>query len=177
MSRGSLRTKIIPADSIATLVPAPMAIPRSACVSAGASFTPSPTIATFCPFNCKSFTFSDFLSGNTRAKYSSMPNSPATHLATSSESPVIIAVLIPKSRNALIASRDSSRIMSASAIAPIIFSAVRTKIIVLPCDDNSPIFFCATLSKERLCSPRSASLPTKISLPSIIALAPLPAIL
>jgi len=37
------------AVSIATSVPAPIAIPRSARASAGASFTPSPTIATFFP--------------------------------------------------------------------------------------------------------------------------------
>ena len=35
--------------SIATSVPAPMAIPTSALASAGASFMPSPTIATFLP--------------------------------------------------------------------------------------------------------------------------------
>src|SRR5437867_723264 len=48
-SRGSLRTSTIPADSIATSVPAPIAIPTSAVASAGASFTPSPTMATFLP--------------------------------------------------------------------------------------------------------------------------------
>lgn len=48
-SRGSLRTSTIPADSTATSVPAPIAIPTSAVASAGASFTPSATIATFLP--------------------------------------------------------------------------------------------------------------------------------
>jgi len=37
------------ADSIATSVPAPIAMPTSASTSAGASFTPSPTIATVTP--------------------------------------------------------------------------------------------------------------------------------
>jgi len=37
-SRGSLRTSTIPADSMATSVPAPIAIPTSAVASAGASF-------------------------------------------------------------------------------------------------------------------------------------------
>ena len=35
----------MPADSTATSVPAPIAIPTSAVASAGASLTPSPTIA------------------------------------------------------------------------------------------------------------------------------------
>ena len=39
----------MPADSTATSVPAPMAMPTSAVASAGASFTPSPTMATLRP--------------------------------------------------------------------------------------------------------------------------------
>ena len=38
--------------SIATSVPVPIARPRSACASAGASLTPSPTIATTRPSSC-----------------------------------------------------------------------------------------------------------------------------
>src|SRR5256885_14353753 len=48
-SRGSLRTRTMPADSTATSVPAPIAIPTSAVARAGASLTPSPTIATLLP--------------------------------------------------------------------------------------------------------------------------------
>ena len=44
--RGSLEASTTPADSMATSVPAPMAMPTSARASAGASLTPSPTIAT-----------------------------------------------------------------------------------------------------------------------------------
>ena len=40
---------VTPADSIATSVPVPMAMPTSAEASAGASFTPSPTMATISP--------------------------------------------------------------------------------------------------------------------------------
>src|SRR5215213_6618163 len=56
-SRGLLLTKTKPADSIATSVPPPIAIPTSARVSAGASLTPSPTIATRFPCDCNSATF------------------------------------------------------------------------------------------------------------------------
>ncbi len=48
-SRGSERTSTMSADSMATSVPAPTAMPTSACVSAGASFTPSPVMATLSP--------------------------------------------------------------------------------------------------------------------------------
>ena len=44
--RGSPTARTTPADSMATSVPAPMAMPTSARASAGASLTPSPTIAT-----------------------------------------------------------------------------------------------------------------------------------
>ena len=48
-SSKSLLIKTISADSIATSVPLPMAIPICACAKAGASFIPSPTIATNLP--------------------------------------------------------------------------------------------------------------------------------
>src|SRR3989344_2996024 len=48
-SKGSFRIKTISADSTATSVPAPIAIPTWAWVKEGASFTPSPTIATVLP--------------------------------------------------------------------------------------------------------------------------------
>ena len=52
------------AASIAISVPAPIAIPMSALVSAGASLIPSPTIATF-PFSFKSRMTLSFPSGRT----------------------------------------------------------------------------------------------------------------
>ena len=54
--RGSELARITPADAIATSVPAPMAMPTSAWASAGASLTPSPTIATLRPSACSSAT-------------------------------------------------------------------------------------------------------------------------
>src|SRR6187401_1777320 len=44
--RGSDEASTTPADSMATSVPAPMAMPTSARAKAGASLTPSPTMAT-----------------------------------------------------------------------------------------------------------------------------------
>ena len=67
-SRGSLRTRTMSADSTATSVPAPMAMPTSAATRAGASLTPSPTMATRRPRDCTSRTFSAFSCGSTSAK-------------------------------------------------------------------------------------------------------------
>jgi hypothetical protein len=57
------------AASRATSVPRlPMAMPTSAFFSAGASFTPSPVIATTAPASCQRRIRSSFCSGETRAK-------------------------------------------------------------------------------------------------------------
>jgi hypothetical protein len=50
MSLGSFLTKIMPADSMATLVPASITTPTSDYIKTGASLIPSPTIITLKPF-------------------------------------------------------------------------------------------------------------------------------
>ena len=52
MPRRSPLTSVTPALSIATSVPVPIAMPTSACASAGASLMPSPAIATTRPSRC-----------------------------------------------------------------------------------------------------------------------------
>ncbi len=60
---------IMSAASFDTSVPViPMAVPMSACLSAGASFTPSPAMATTWPRDCNALTRRSFCSGATRAK-------------------------------------------------------------------------------------------------------------
>lgn len=91
-ARGSSEARMTPADSIATSVPAPIAMPTSALARAGASLTPSPTtMATRWPRFCNSATFESLSSGRTSAKYSSIPSSLATAAATCSASPVVMA--------------------------------------------------------------------------------------
>src|SRR5258708_2574807 len=77
-SSGSLRISTIWAVSMATPVPAPIAMPRSACARAGASFTPSPTIAVNSPSACNSCTSLALSAGSTSAKTrsSATPRSP-----------------------------------------------------------------------------------------------------
>ena len=103
-SIGLLLTRISPADSTATSVPLPMAMPTSARDSAGASFTPSPTMATTLPWACSAFTLPSLSSGSTCAKYWSMSSSAATAAATSSLSPVSMATSMSISCSAWMAS-------------------------------------------------------------------------
>ena len=86
--------RTISAASIAISVPAPIAIPTSARVSAGASFIPSPTIATL----PRLFNFrivSSFPSGRTPAITSSTPTCFPIAFAVRSLSPVSITIRIP----------------------------------------------------------------------------------
>ena len=78
---------VIPADSMATSVPVPIAIPTSAWASAGASLTPSPAIATILPSDWSFFIFSILSCGKTWAITSSIPTRDAICFAAFSSSP------------------------------------------------------------------------------------------
>ena len=91
----SLRISTMSADSIATSVPEPMAIPTSAWASAGASLIPSPTIATFLPSACSFFTSNALSCGKTSLKTRSIPTCFAIASAVRLLSPVIITASIP----------------------------------------------------------------------------------
>jgi hypothetical protein len=112
-----------------------VAMPTSAFFSAGASFTPSPVIATITPFACNALTKRSLCSGLVRAKTSysitavsisisvicskslpcnallpsPMPSSRAMVRAVSAWSPVIILTVIPASLHLLTARITSSR--------------------------------------------------------------------
>ena len=60
--------RIMSAASLVTSVPVtPMATPMSAVLRAGASFTPSPVIATMWPSSCSASTIRSLWAGATRA--------------------------------------------------------------------------------------------------------------
>ena len=82
--------------SIATSVPVPIAMPRSAWASAGASLTPSPTIATTRPSACRRSTTPAFSAGSTSAMTSSTPIRAATARAVAALSPVSRIVRRPE---------------------------------------------------------------------------------
>ena len=116
--RGSPRIKVMPAACIATSVPPPsgldMAIPTSDAAKAGASFTPSPTMATVCalpPWAAvfKSRTRWALSPGKTPASTSALPSlasSPrrtAMALAAPQLSPEIMTTCMPLARRPAIA--------------------------------------------------------------------------
>ena len=87
--------RVISELSMATSVPVPMAMPTSAKVKAGASFTPSPAIPIISPF---AFSFSMtplFSAGRTSAYTSYIPSLSATDLAVKRLSPVNMTILTP----------------------------------------------------------------------------------
>ena len=103
--------------SRATSAPVPTAIPTSASASAGASFTPSPTIATRWP-PCRSRRTSATLSsGSTSAMVRSTPTSAPTRSALRRLSPVSRVTVRPWSWNARIAAADEGFTVSATATA------------------------------------------------------------
>src|SRR6266542_2965830 len=97
MSSGSERISTTSAVSMATSVPAPMAIPRSAAARAGASFTPSPTMATLVPGFCSPAILLAFSPGSTSAITVRTPSCPAIRRAVASLSPVSMTTSTPAS--------------------------------------------------------------------------------
>ena len=92
------RSTMLPA-SRAAWVPVFIATPTSAWASAGASFVPSPVIATSRPSDCCARISSSFASGVASARKSSTPDSSAIFAAVSRLSPVTITVRMPIARS------------------------------------------------------------------------------
>ena len=128
----SLCISTISALSIATSVPAPIAIPVSADASAGASLTPSPIIATLCPAALSFAISASFSSGSTPAITLSIPTCSFMALAVTSLSPVNITTSMPIFLNSLIAALELSFTTSATAIIPITLSVSANISGVLP---------------------------------------------
>ena len=87
--------KTISADSIATSIPVPIPMPTSALARAGASFIPSPTMATISPSSCNFATSLSLRSGNTPAIILVIPACFAIAAAVASLSPVSITTSRP----------------------------------------------------------------------------------
>ena len=95
----SFRISVTDAASAAMSVPEAMAMPTSACASAGASFNPSPAIATRRPSRCNDLIASTFPSGSTSAITSSMPTCFAIASAVARRSPLSITTCRPRRRS------------------------------------------------------------------------------
>ena len=115
----SARMRTISAESAATAVPEPIAIPRSAAARAGASLMPSPTTATVRPACCKAVTTACLPSGRTPAYTRSrgMPTRSATACAVRSSSPVRRYAVRPSAASRVIAARELGRTVSVTVKA------------------------------------------------------------
>ena len=145
------------AASIATSVPAPIAMPVSAAVSAGASFMPSPIIATL-PCALSERMTASFPSGRTPAITSSMPAFLATAFAVRSLSPVSIITRMPIFLSCFTASGLSLFIVSATAIIPSIRLFLQKSSGVLPSPERRS-------ASDLILSPTAIFSPMNLRLP------------
>ena len=112
--------RVMSEAAIATSVPVPMAIPRSAWARAGASLMPSPTIATVLPCAWSAATLVRLLLRQHLGQdvLGSMPAWRAIASAVARLSPVSIQTSRPSAVSSATASRDSGLSVSATAISP-----------------------------------------------------------
>src|SRR6266487_3250773 len=119
--------------SMATSVPLPMAIPRSAWTSAGASLTPSPTIATVLPWACRRAISPTLSAGMTSASARSMPTLAAIAAAVVWLSPVSMATSRPMACSRATCSAAPGLSVSATASTPRTSPCQPAHTTVLPC--------------------------------------------
>ena len=120
------------AVSTATSVPVPMAMPTSAWASAGASLTPSPTMATLRPWAWSSLILAALSAGRTSAITASIPTCAAIRRAVFWLSPESMTARAPSSRSARTAAAAVSRGASAIAMSPASSSSSATSTTVRP---------------------------------------------
>ena len=131
----------MPALSIATSVPVPIAMPTVAAASAGASLMPSPAIATTRPCDSRRRTRSRLSVGqHFRVDIArGMPSAFATASAVARLSPVIMMTWMPSCRSAASASRVVVLIGSAIANSPAACRRSPTNTIVCPSRERSSV--------------------------------------
>ncbi len=157
---------------MATSVPAPMAIPMSARVRAGASLIPSPTMATR-PFSESLRMISSLPSGSTPATTSSTPASRPMASAVCRLSPVSMTTRMPISRSSCTAWALSSLMVSATAMIPRKAPSREKKSGVLPCEASSSAWRTASSGTVQP-SEMKRKLPPRIFQPLTSAVRPLP---
>ena len=118
-ARSSVMSAMSAVSIAASLPAAPIAMPRLARAMAGASLTPSPTMATVPYFATSSSTALTLSSGSSSAWTSSMPTWRAIASAVARLSPVsMIRCSTPRARRSPITPAASGRTVSATAIRP-----------------------------------------------------------
>ena len=152
-----------------------MAMPTVALAIAGASLTPSPTIATF--VSSRSLRIASTLSSGIKSpQASSSPTSRATASATFLWSPeIIIMRVMPSSRSCFSASRAPSRGVSRSPMAPRSRSPLRTTMDVRPASRRFSMADAAEAPRgEMPLLPKSSALPIQTVSPPTVAVTPRP---
>ena len=175
MPRRSPRTSVIPALSIATSVPVPIAMPTSAAASAGASLMPSPAIATTRPSRRYLSTTSAFAAGSTSASTSVIPTLRATASAVVLRSPVTITTRTPSACNARSASDADSFTGSATERTPARPPSTARNTTVHPSPQRGSASPSTSLTSTPR-SPRNDAFPTATARPSTFAVTPWPGI-
>src|SRR5215207_4750910 len=154
-------SSVTPALSMATSVPVPIAIPTSAAASAGASFTPSPAMATTRPAVLYRCTTALFWSGRTSASTSSIPRRRATALAVVQLSPVSMTTRMASALRPARASGVEAFTGSAMAMAPATFPSTPAKMAVAP--SARSLSACSARADTSMpCSFRKEALPSTI---------------
>ena len=172
-SSGSERIRTMSAVSIATSVPAPIAIPTSAWANAGASLTPSPTIATLLPARCSSPILLALSAGRTSAITCRIPSSRAIRSAVARLSPVSITTSTPCS---WIASTAALAVGRGASLMPITAEARPSTATTTTVRPSAAISSRVLASPLRLIVSRAISLalPTATRRPPTVARAPWP---
>ncbi len=160
--------------SIATSVPLPMAIPTSACASAGASLIPSPTNATTSRRSWRARTSCAFSCGSTPAWTFSIPTSRAIAFAVRGLSPVIIVTVRPIRFKSAIAVLVVGLSVSAMARMPASSPPAATRTAVFPTSWKAVTLISAFGGTAMPRSRRKGWFPIRTSSPSTTALTPLP---
>ena len=132
MPRRSPPTRVMSEAAMATSVPVPIAMPRSAVASAGASLMPSPTNPTTCPASRRAVTCAAFSAGSTSATTWSMPTAEAMACAVAVLSPVSIHTSSPSAFSWAMASAEVGFTVSATATRPARVPSTATYIGVCP---------------------------------------------
>ena len=167
-----LLTSTTSAASMATSVPAPMAMPMSARVSAGASLMPSPTMATL-PRALRRRISRSLPSGSTPAITSSTPACAPMALAVRALSPVIMTTRMPMLRSSRMACGLSGLSTSATATMPSSSPPRAKNSGVLPASASASACACMGAGMSAAVRMKSA-LPPQSGCPSSVALSPLP---
>ena len=174
----SSRSNAIGADSMAISVPVPIAMPTSACASAGASFTPSPTMATTLPLACSLLIASILSDGSVCAVNVAMPARSAMAAVVFCMSPESNCTATPNFLSLSTASTALALMLSPSTKCCATASpSMPTKTMVLPASASRSVSSRIVSSIANPAERMNPSLPRTTREPSTVPSMPMPSII